>query len=279
MTKKCYASTIIDLAKKQVGVVEKPTNKVKYNKWFYGKDVSGDAYPWCMAFQSWLFYKCGRLDLIGGKSASCAQTVAWFKKNKQWHSKPKVGDLVFFTFSHVELVIGINSDGSVNTIGGNTSADDKGSQRNGGQVAKKHRTASILGYGRPKYDKKPKTLTKLKCRLYKQCNVQQGSYCGITVGSQITFVKDMKNGWSKCKYGDYTGYIKNTAIKKDGLSDYPTATILVDNCPFRKKNKKGSELIGKLPKGKKVKKIGGGKYWVNIIADGKKGYVFHSKIK
>lgn len=54
---KVTASMIINTAKSQVGVKEVPagSNKVKYNKWFYGKDVSGSGYPWCMVFVSWVF--------------------------------------------------------------------------------------------------------------------------------------------------------------------------------------------------------------------------------
>ena len=44
------------LAQNEIGVVEKPSgsNRVKYNDWYYGKSVSGDAYPWCMVFVQWL---------------------------------------------------------------------------------------------------------------------------------------------------------------------------------------------------------------------------------
>lgn len=54
---KVTANMIVNTAKSQVGTKEVPagSNKVKYNKWFYGKDVSGSSYPWCMAFVSWVF--------------------------------------------------------------------------------------------------------------------------------------------------------------------------------------------------------------------------------
>ena len=153
---KCYASEVIKLAKAEVGTVEKPVNDVKYNTWYYGRRVNGDAYKWCMVFISFLLDKCGGLHLIGGKSASCANTINWFQKHKQWHtSNPKVGDLVFFTYSHVGLVIEVHN-GYVVTIEGNTSSGNSGSQRNGGGVYKRTRNSSIKGYGRPKYDAKPK---------------------------------------------------------------------------------------------------------------------------
>jgi len=51
------ADMIVAKAKSQVGTKEVPagSNKVKYNTWFYSKEVSGSAYPWCMAFVSWVF--------------------------------------------------------------------------------------------------------------------------------------------------------------------------------------------------------------------------------
>jgi peptidoglycan hydrolase-like protein with peptidoglycan-binding domain len=51
------AKMVIDTARAELGVVEKPSgsNKVKYNKWFYGRDVSGPKYPWCAVFVCWDF--------------------------------------------------------------------------------------------------------------------------------------------------------------------------------------------------------------------------------
>ena len=57
-----YASSqqkdkLINLAKADCGPTEWPpnSNNVKYNTWFYKKNVSGAAYPWCAVFISWLF--------------------------------------------------------------------------------------------------------------------------------------------------------------------------------------------------------------------------------
>ena len=51
------ADMVVKTALSQVGVKEKPknSNKVKYNTWYYGKVVSGSAYPWCMTFVQWCF--------------------------------------------------------------------------------------------------------------------------------------------------------------------------------------------------------------------------------
>ena len=83
-----------------------------------------------------------------------------FKKNKQWHQTPKIGDFVFFDFviddkvtiNHIGLVIRC-SEKQIVTIEGNTSGG--GDQRNGGEVMVKSRTLGarsfVVGYGRPTY--------------------------------------------------------------------------------------------------------------------------------
>ena len=47
---KITAEMVVATALAEVGVKEKPrnSNKVKYNTWYYGKEVSGKNYPWCM---------------------------------------------------------------------------------------------------------------------------------------------------------------------------------------------------------------------------------------
>ena len=56
-TKDVTADMVVNTALSQVGVKESPagSNKVKYNTWFYGRTVSGAAYPWCMVFVQWCF--------------------------------------------------------------------------------------------------------------------------------------------------------------------------------------------------------------------------------
>ena len=56
-TKTVTADMVVATALAEVGVKESPknSNKVKYNTWFYGKEVKGSAYPWCMTFVQWCF--------------------------------------------------------------------------------------------------------------------------------------------------------------------------------------------------------------------------------
>lgn len=65
-------SMLLSTAQEQIGTKESPanSNNVKYNTWYYGKAVSGSAYPWCMAFVQWCFDQVGmRLPLM---TASCS---------------------------------------------------------------------------------------------------------------------------------------------------------------------------------------------------------------
>ena len=46
---------LLRIATAEIGTKENPagSNKVKYNTWYYGREVSGKAYPWCMVFVQW----------------------------------------------------------------------------------------------------------------------------------------------------------------------------------------------------------------------------------
>ena len=67
-------AAVLRIAEWQLGVVEMPTNsnKVKYNTAYYGREVSGGAYAWCMAFTWWVFREAG-FSLY--KTASCTAFV------------------------------------------------------------------------------------------------------------------------------------------------------------------------------------------------------------
>ena len=51
------AEKILDTARAQLGIREEPpnSNRVKFNTAYYGREVSGSAYPWCCAFVWWVF--------------------------------------------------------------------------------------------------------------------------------------------------------------------------------------------------------------------------------
>lgn len=147
------SSTVIKTALREVGVVEQYNNNVKYNTEYYGKVVNGNGYPWCCAFVWWVFKQAGASHLFGKKTAYCPTLLSHFKKLNRFHTTGQPGDVIFFDFgkgraSHVGIVISRNSDGSYQTVEGNTSSK---SQDNGGCVQIKTRKSSIIGFGRPAY--------------------------------------------------------------------------------------------------------------------------------
>ena len=146
---------ILKTALNEVGVTEYPpnSNNVKYNTAYYGKEVSGSAYPWCCVFVWWVFAQFS--PCIIKKTASCQELGNWFNQNGRWHSNPQIGDVVFFKFNtndrwtnHVGIVKAINGN-VIETIEGNTSVN---SDDNGGAVMVRQRSSNIVGYGRPAYD-------------------------------------------------------------------------------------------------------------------------------
>lgn len=142
-------------ARAELGTCEVPanSNNVKYNTWFYGHNVSGSKYPWCMAFVSWLFR--GEQSLCK-KTASCVDALSWFEKKGQIVTKPEIGDLAFFKFNtnnrrtnHVGVVARLDFDGIL-FIEGNTSVT---SDDNGGKVMyRKRKTTNVVAFARPAYD-------------------------------------------------------------------------------------------------------------------------------
>lgn len=144
------------LAQKERGTKESPanSNRIKYNAWYYGRDVSGPSYPWCMVFMQWLAYQ---ISLPVLKTASCTALANWAKERAQWFTKDfQKGDWVEFDFSgrrkiteHVGLVVDLYPGGVV-TVEGNTAS---GNDTNGGQVQLRRRPLSLItGAWRPPYE-------------------------------------------------------------------------------------------------------------------------------
>ena len=195
---KCYASDLIKVAEKEVGYLEKASNKnlssktanagsgnyTKYADYFdkeYPTFYNGkkNGYAWCDVFVDWCFVqafgkeKGKELLCQPAKSAGagCLYSMNYYKNKGQFYTKdPKKGDQIFFynssktDIAHTGLVYKVD-DKYVYTIEGNTSAKS-GVVANGGAVEIKSYSLTyyrIAGYGRPKYDKEseaPKTETK-----------------------------------------------------------------------------------------------------------------------
>ena len=149
--------SVLQIAEWQEGVVEMPSNsnKVKYNTAYYGREVSGRAYPWCMTFVWWVFREAG-FSLY--KTASCTAFVSRYRvyaPRQIVASGFRPGDIVFFNFSgsrkkteHVGIVAGVVGS-TILTIEGNT---DAGNDANGGAVMKRRRNVGLITVGiRPGY--------------------------------------------------------------------------------------------------------------------------------
>lgn len=103
------------------------------------------------------------LDIIPVKTASCPVMGDYALKKKMTvpYAKAKKGDIVLFDFNHngtsdhIGLIYKV-ADGKIYTVEGNTSEEgSKGSDNNGGMVAKRTRTKSTVNYiVRPKYNDK-----------------------------------------------------------------------------------------------------------------------------
>ena len=153
------ANELLAIARKQLGICENPpsSNNVRYNTWYYGREVMGSAYPWCMVFVQWVFAQAGvKLPV---RTASCGALMNAAKAAGCWVTAGfKPGDVVIYDFpggaatDHCGIVETELPDYGVQSVEGNTS--QSGSQSNGGMVCRKNRPGKyIVGAVRPVFDK------------------------------------------------------------------------------------------------------------------------------
>lgn len=155
------ADSVVTKAKSFLGTKESPagSNKVVFNTDYYGKEVSGLDYPWCCTFVWDIFRLCSASELFydGKKTARCQTVYEWGKEKKLTVPKGsgKKGDLIIFDWNgngvaqHIGFILSKNSDGTYNTIEGNTAV---GNDSNGGEVMQRKRAqGSILAIVRPEY--------------------------------------------------------------------------------------------------------------------------------
>jgi hypothetical protein len=132
---------VLEIAKAQVGIKESPagSNKVKYNTWFYGKEVSGAEYPWCGTSVSWIFDQAeinlGKVGFLRG-FAGCPYAVANVKKWGRIVTVPLPGDVTFYDwngdgrFDHTGIFDKDLGGGKFAAYEGNTAI---GNDSNGGE--------------------------------------------------------------------------------------------------------------------------------------------------
>ena len=150
-------SELLEIARRQIGVKESPpsSNNVRYNTWYYGREVSGAAYPWCMVFVQWVFDQAKvKLPI---RTASCGALMRAAQSAGCWVTGDyRPGDVVIYDFpggaktDHCGIVESV--DGSyISAIEGNTSSTNNA---DGGAVERRARKfAQIVGAVRPTYDK------------------------------------------------------------------------------------------------------------------------------
>lgn len=154
--------SVIETALKEVGVKEFPdgSNNVKYNTWFYNKDVQGPKYAWCGTFVSWCYAETGKtlgtIDYLKG-FAGCPYAVKNVKKWGRLVTVPQSGDVVFFdwngdgNFDHTGIFDKDLGGGFFQAIEGNTAV---GNDSNGGQVMVRKRQYKFAIFIRPKVSEK-----------------------------------------------------------------------------------------------------------------------------
>ena len=132
---------ILDIAEAEVGTKARDSMICKYNTWYYGYEVSGDCYAWCVVFFEWVFEQANARELLFNKTNGAEYFGLEFYNNGGLvTSDYKVGDLLLLHWSegessyvpgvqlcnHVAIVKEINPDGTFTTIEGNTGDDPNG---------------------------------------------------------------------------------------------------------------------------------------------------------
>lgn len=179
------ASDVVRVAVAEVGVTESPanSNRVKYNDWYYGRQVRGAAYPWCAAFVSWVLAQAGAGHLAA-RSASCPVIKSDAQRRGIYHSGSAgiaAGDLVLYQFDrdadpdHIGIVESV-SGSSIVAIEGNTSLT---SNDNGGAVMRRARSKGlIMGYVRPAYDGAPAPVVDTRIDTVREVQQWLNRACG-----------------------------------------------------------------------------------------------------
>ena len=156
------AADVMQKASSFIGIKESPanSNNVVFNTHYYGCAVSGTDYPWCCVFLWDVFRMVGAADLFldGNKTAYCPTYESWaFGAGLEvGKDSGEYGDVATMDFgkgraSHIGFILARLSDGTYQTIEGNTSTS---SEDNGGAVMVRVRSKDVIRHiFRPKYEK------------------------------------------------------------------------------------------------------------------------------
>lgn len=160
------ADDVLNIAAGEIGYYapDDPEPGSKYGRWLakkWGESwLAGSSRKiwWCCLFVSWVLDQAGQdvpgfptynTDLAWSKAKVCGVDVSQIKR----------GDILIFDWNmgtaatdHIGFCESVNPDGSLNTIEGNTSGTDWGSQYAGNGVHRRTRSRSLVRYViRPDY--------------------------------------------------------------------------------------------------------------------------------
>lgn len=125
------AAAIVKVANSQIGVKEAPYNNVKYNTWYYGREVKDKnskdtSHAWCVVFISWCADRAGISTDTVPKTAGVGSIMNFYKNAGRYKTRssgyvPKVGDIAIFgNASHAGIVVACDGN-TVSVVEGNYS--------------------------------------------------------------------------------------------------------------------------------------------------------------
>lgn len=156
------AASVLSVARGEIGYSRwnDPLAGTKYGRWFAQK--TGESYygqsgvPYCAMFVSWVFAQAGA-TCAGLPGAYCPTMLSAASSSVVAIRSAQPGDIVYFDWGgdsvpdHVGIVEK-NNGSYITTIEGNTSSGTSGSQGNGGVVARRTRSWSVVrAVVRPSY--------------------------------------------------------------------------------------------------------------------------------
>ena len=147
-----FTETLVRIATLEIGVVEEGTTNTgkRVNEYKAATKLPpAEEWPWCAAFICWLVKQA--LTATGTPETATFRrpttAAAWglelwslaqdnsTRTKRRPHRDIEAGDIIVFSFSHCGIAVSAPDDtGHFQTIEGNTSKGDGGSQRDGGGV-------------------------------------------------------------------------------------------------------------------------------------------------
>lgn len=195
------ASDILRIAAGEIGYSRwnDPLSGSKYGRWYAtigGSYFGTNGVPYCAMFVSWVFNQVGQ-SLPGLPTAACG-TIRNATKNTKYHvtnkKDAKAGDIVLFNWdgnlsvNNVSDHVGIvekNCGSYIQTIEGNTSSGNSGSQSNGGGVYRRTRNWNVVQMIiRPEYG--AATVTKKNMSAAGISDIPAQAYTGKAIEPKLT---------------------------------------------------------------------------------------------